>query len=134
MNVDIVASIVNQLFDLAEVPVKKRREINYKADDFVRDLIYPRLEILDPVKIVDTKHVFEEEKTIKELIYEGWIDGYNDGLRVGEQHNQDLVEKIEGIKSDSVSAGFSSISSGYGYTEGYEQAKNDVIKIIKEEK
>ena len=35
----IAMNIVNQLFDLAEVPVVKRQEINDTADDFVKKML-----------------------------------------------------------------------------------------------
>jgi hypothetical protein len=35
----LAMNIVNQLFDLAEVPVKKRQEINDTCDEFVKKLV-----------------------------------------------------------------------------------------------
>ncbi|MCF7796120.1 hypothetical protein K9M42_03430 [Patescibacteria group bacterium] len=35
--------IVNQLFDLAEVPVKKRQAINDEADEYVQDQVFRML-------------------------------------------------------------------------------------------
>jgi hypothetical protein len=37
----IAKNIVNQLFDLAEVPVEKRQEINDRCDEFVVSIIEP---------------------------------------------------------------------------------------------
>lgn len=57
MKTDCVASIVNQLFDLAEVPVKKRQEVNDIADDYVNNILIKLISELEVLKLdyIDTR-------------------------------------------------------------------------------
>lgn len=48
-------TIVNQLFDVAEVPVKKRQEINDMCDDYVQERV---LELLKKILIPDSRFDF----------------------------------------------------------------------------
>ena len=62
--------IINQLFDLAEVPVKKRQEINDQADKYLLDQV---LRLLN-----SSLHVKEKQKTgLEKYIEDYFIENSN---------------------------------------------------------
>jgi len=84
-------NVVNQLYDLAEVPVKKRQSINDTADEFVIKLISQLLRST-------LKDSLERVRLKEDTIFPGprdvdgaRSDGYNQAVR-------DLNEKIDAEK------------------------------------
>lgn len=77
----LAMNIVNQLFDLAEVPVKKRQEINDKAFDFVQELIESRCPVIKPA---------DEPKETNIQVLIKWF-----GECIFPQHLPDVVLKFD---------------------------------------
>jgi hypothetical protein len=77
----LAMNIVNQLFDLAEVSVTKRQEINDKAYDFVQELIESRCPVIKPA---------DEPKETNIQVLIKWF-----GECIFPQHLPDVVLKFD---------------------------------------
>jgi hypothetical protein len=89
-------NIVKQLFDEAEVPVKKRHEINDKCDEFVEKLISET--------IAGIAGLLQRRKYVKLIDLRDWIKTWHEGemsmSRLQELINDGIENKIESMLAE----------------------------------